>query len=72
MRYDVISADCHIDLCWLPPDLFTANASAPLKDRMPFVTLLGLKPSALRKPFPLECAPEGRHRILLDVVEVLG
>ncbi len=38
MRYDVISADCHIDLCWLPPDLFTANATAPLKDRMPFVT----------------------------------
>ena len=23
MRYDVISADCHIDLIWLPPDLFT-------------------------------------------------
>ncbi len=38
MRYDVISADCHIDLCWLPPDLFTSNATAPLKDRMPFVT----------------------------------
>ena len=26
MHYDVISADCHIDLIWLPPDLFTANA----------------------------------------------
>ena len=23
MKYDVISADCHIDLIWLPPDLFT-------------------------------------------------
>ena len=22
MRYEMISADCHIDLCWLPPDLF--------------------------------------------------
>ena len=25
MKYDVISADCHIDLIWLPPDLFTAQ-----------------------------------------------
>ena len=38
MRYEVISADCHIDLIWLPPDLFTANASAALRDRMPYVT----------------------------------
>jgi predicted TIM-barrel fold metal-dependent hydrolase len=38
MKYDVISADCHIDLIWLPPDLFTANASAAFKDRMPYVT----------------------------------
>lgn len=30
-----ISADCHIDLPWIPPDLFTANSSAALKDRMP-------------------------------------
>src|SRR5204862_416877 len=37
MRYNVISADCHIDLCWLPPDLFTASASSELRDRMPFV-----------------------------------
>ena len=38
MDYQVISADCHIDLIWLPPDLFTSNASAALKERMPFVT----------------------------------
>jgi uncharacterized protein len=38
MTYDVISADCHIDLIWLPPDLFTANAPAAIKDRMPYVT----------------------------------
>lgn len=38
MQYRVISADCHIDLIWLPPDLFTANASRALKDRMPYVT----------------------------------
>ncbi|MFQ5617410.1 MAG: amidohydrolase family protein [Rhodospirillales bacterium] len=37
MEYRVISADCHIDLPWLPPDLFTANASKALKDRMPYV-----------------------------------
>ncbi len=38
MEYRVISADCHIDLPWLPPDLFIANASQALKGRMPYVT----------------------------------
>ena len=38
MDYRVISADCHVDLPWLPPDLFTANAAAAMRDRMPFVT----------------------------------
>ena len=38
MKYRVISADCHIDLPWLPSDLFTANASKALKERMPYVT----------------------------------
>ena len=38
MQYKVISADCHVDLIWLPPDLFTANAPASQKDRMPYVT----------------------------------
>src|SRR5277367_4282940 len=38
MKYDVISADSHIDLIWLPPDLFTDNAAAAMKDRMPYVT----------------------------------
>jgi predicted TIM-barrel fold metal-dependent hydrolase len=38
MRYTRISADCHIDLCWLPPDLFTSNASAAMKEHMPYVT----------------------------------
>jgi hypothetical protein len=31
MPYDFISADCHVDLIWLPPDLFTANATAALR-----------------------------------------
>ena len=38
MRYTRISADCHVDLCWLPPDLFTSSGSAAMKDRMPYVT----------------------------------
>jgi uncharacterized protein len=37
MHYDVISADCHVDLCWLPPELFIENASREMRDRMPFV-----------------------------------
>ncbi len=37
MKYDFISADCHVDLIWLPPDLFTANAPEALKERMPYV-----------------------------------
>ena len=37
MHYTRISADCHIDMPWLPPDLFTSNASARMKDRMPYV-----------------------------------
>ena len=38
MNYTRISADCHIDLPWVPPDLFTSGASASMKDRMPYVT----------------------------------
>src|SRR5262245_51360905 len=37
MRYEIISADCHIDLCWLPPDLFVKNAVPEMRDRMPYV-----------------------------------
>src|SRR6266446_6444438 len=38
MEYRCISADCHIDLIWLPHDLFVSNASHAMKDRMPYVT----------------------------------
>ena len=38
MKYEMISADCHIDLCWLPPDVFVNGASSAWKDRMPYVT----------------------------------
>src|SRR5690242_4348049 len=36
MTFTRISADCHIDMPWMPPDLFTSNASAALRDRMPY------------------------------------
>jgi len=37
MNYTRISADCHIDLCWLPHDLFVTEASVAMRDRMPYV-----------------------------------
>ena len=37
MNYNRISADCHLDLIWLPPDLFVSEAPRELKDRMPYV-----------------------------------
>ena len=38
MKYTCISADCHLDLGWLPPTLFTENASASVQEFMPYVT----------------------------------
>ena len=38
MQYQRISADCHLDMIWLPPDLFTSEAPRELKERMPFVS----------------------------------
>ncbi|QQS14701.1 MAG: amidohydrolase [Rhodospirillales bacterium] len=38
MQYKRISADCHLDMPWMPPELFTSEAPRELKDRMPFVT----------------------------------
>src|SRR6516162_421633 len=37
MQYRRISADCHLDMPWMPPTLFTENARRGLKDRMPYV-----------------------------------
>ena len=37
MDYTFVSADCHMDLSWLPGDLFSANAPAHLVDRVPRV-----------------------------------
>ena len=33
MRYDRTSADCHLDLIWLPPDLFVSEAPKEMKDQ---------------------------------------
>jgi predicted TIM-barrel fold metal-dependent hydrolase len=38
MQYKRISADCHLDMIWLPPDLFTAESPREFKERMPFVS----------------------------------
>ena len=37
MDYRRISADCHLDLPWMPPELFVSEASAALRERMPYV-----------------------------------
>ena len=36
MQYRRISADCHLDLPWMPPDLFVSEAPRELKERMPY------------------------------------
>ena len=41
MQYNRISADCHLDMPWMPPDLFTSMAPREMKDRMPFVIETG-------------------------------
>jgi len=37
MQYRRISADCHLDLPWLPPELFVSGAPRAMKERMPYV-----------------------------------
>lgn len=37
MEYNCISADSHVDLCWMPPELFVNEATPAMKDRMPYV-----------------------------------
>ena len=38
MEYNRISADSHVDLCWMPPTLFRDEATPVMKGRMPYVT----------------------------------
>ena len=37
MQYSRVSADCHLDMPWMPPELFVSEARAEMKDRMPYV-----------------------------------
>ena len=37
MEYRKFSADCHLDMPWMPPELFVSEAPSDMKDRMPFV-----------------------------------
>jgi len=37
MQYRRISADCHLDLPWLPAELFVSEAKRELRERMPYV-----------------------------------
>ena len=37
MQYRRISADSHLDLPWMPPELFVERAPRALKERMPYV-----------------------------------
>ena len=38
MEYKVISADTHLDLTWLPGDMFVDSAPEHLKSQMPYTT----------------------------------
>ena len=35
MHYNLVSGDSHVDLSWLPGDLFVRNAPTELKDKVP-------------------------------------
>jgi predicted TIM-barrel fold metal-dependent hydrolase len=35
MKYNTISADCHVDIHWFPEDMFVANVPSQFKDKVP-------------------------------------
>ena len=37
MKYNLISADTHMDLVYMPPEMFVENAPSALRDKMPRV-----------------------------------
>ena len=39
MEYTIISGDSHVDLTWLPGDLFASNAPADMAAKMPRVVV---------------------------------
>ena len=59
MAYQCVSADGHLDLSWMPPDLFVKNGSAAVRDLMPFVEERPDGPTWVNKQgqvFGLACA----------------
>ena len=38
MEYRKVSSDCHLDMPWMPPELFVSEAPQNMKERMPYVT----------------------------------
>ena len=72
MEYSRVSADCHIDLCWLPPTLFTDEATPAMKSRMPYVAS-GSKgdywttPSGAALSMTFRLAPESAYPFSLSL-----
>jgi len=49
MDYRIISADCHIDMTWMPGDLWVKNAPAKWSDQVPQVRESSDGPAGTRK-----------------------
>lgn len=74
-QYKCISADCHLDFNWLPGDLFTKNASAALKDRMPYISetpegALWLTNKGAKLGFPCGVGAAGRKYVPGSILHV--
>ena len=61
MEYNIISGDGHIDLKWLPHDLFVSNAPAHMKDRMPRVVETNRGKKWFAEGVGLTSLPFGNH-----------
>ena len=77
MEYNIVSGDSHVDMSWLPGDLFVQNNSQPhLQDMMPRIieteegliwkaeidNILGVAQSAGFRVHPASEGPEEAHR----------
>ena len=38
MQYNLVSGDSHVDMSWLPGDLFVQNSPRGLRERMPRIS----------------------------------
>ena len=49
MEYTRISADCHSDSCWMPPEIVCSEAPSTLKERMPLdARAYGVRPESFK------------------------